>query len=95
MKTVRVRELVEKISELYRTERKEAQDLQDEIYSIDVLLGKVKRTKGKDITLEEYNQLIERKEKLKTEVDYKLACSQGIYDARELLMDYGFDAKVE
>ena len=94
MKTVRMRELVEQVSEIYRAEMHKIQNLKQDMYSIDTELGQAERTKGKDITLERYNFLIRRRATLQKEIDTLSAHSQGIYDTRELLMDFGFDAKV-
>lgn len=94
MKTVRMRELVELVSQIYRTELQEIKDLKQQMYLTDIELGEAERTKGKDITMAKYNELLKRKEFLQKEIARKTEHSQGIFDARDILLDFGFDAEV-
>ena len=41
-----------------------------------------------------YNELLRRKEFLQKEIARKTEHSQGIFDARDILLDFGFDAEV-
>jgi hypothetical protein len=87
-------EVIDKVSTIYRYERKKATKLQTELNSVLVKLEEVKQSKGKNITLEDYNYLIKRKDFLAKEVEIQTKYCDGITCAREILMDLGFDTEV-
>jgi ElaB/YqjD/DUF883 family membrane-anchored ribosome-binding protein len=87
-------EVIDKVSVLYREERKKTTSLQDELNSILADLEEVRESKGENITLEDYNYLLKRKDFLAKEVEIQTKYCDGIACAREILMDLGFDTEI-
>lgn len=94
-KTVRMREIVEKVSELYRDERGKISDLSDELNTICLELNRHETDGGKNITVAEYERLKMRKHTLMQNKKSHEKYCEGIFEARELLMDLGFDTIVD
>ncbi len=94
-KTIRIREIVDKVSELYRDEKKKVSDLSDELNSIYLELSKHEKDGGKNITVAEYEKLKMQKYTLEQNKRSQKKYCDGIFMARELLMDLGFDTVVD
>jgi hypothetical protein len=91
---MKMKTIIDKVSDMYRAERKEVGILQNELNAIDTTLREVDKTYGEHITLREYNRLVSRKNELMKEIKLKEQHYEGISCVRELLMDLGFDTKV-
>ena len=88
-----LRDIIEKVSEMYRDERGKINDLYEEVREIGRFL---ERDDVEDELLwSEYRRLINRKCDLQDEISRRKAYTEGISDVRELLMDIGFDIKIE
>ena len=94
-KTIRIREIVEKVSKLYRDERGKVSDLSDKLDTICLELYKHERDGGKNITVAEYENLKMQKHLLEQNKKLQAKYCDGIFAARELLMDLGFDTVVD
>jgi len=90
-----IEEVVQKVSEIYREERGKVSDLHDELNSILTTLGEVSISKGKNISLADYDVLIKRKEEVIKEIQLKTQYYEGISCVREMLMDLGFDTEIK
>ena len=88
-----LRDIIEKVSEMYRNERGKTIDLYDELRDIRRLL--TQDNIGDKLLLAEYRQLIDRESDVLDEIHRIEAYAKGISDVRELLMDIGFDVKIE
>lgn len=88
---MKMQEIIDKVSILYRDELRKVDGVRDELYSIIGTLD----DKGEDVTLGEYKNLIQRKEKLIEDVKLIKHYCDGISCVRELLMDLGFNTKVD
>lgn len=88
-------EVIDKVSVFYREERKTVISLQDELNSILADLEEVRESTGKNITLTDYNDLLERKEFLTKAIEIQTKYCDGIACTREVLMDLGFDTEVK
>ena len=88
---MKMNELIDSVSIIYREEMKKEDDMRNELYSIINTLD----DKGEDVTLAEYNKLIKRKEKLIEDVNLKREYCNGISCVREFLMGLGFDTEVK
>ena len=94
-KTIRIREIVERVSKLYRDERAKVSDLSDELNSVYLELNKHEKDGCKNITVAEYEKLKMRKHTLMQDKKAHEKYCDGIFVTRELLMDLGFDTVVE
>lgn len=92
---MKMKELIDRVSEIYREGLAYEHDLRNELYSVSKALLDVEFTKGEHITLAEYNHLTERKEYLENQIALQVQYCEGISDAREILMDFGFDTEVK
>ena len=88
-----LRDIIEKVSEMYRDERGKTIDLYDELRNIRRLL--TQDNVGDKLLLAEYRQLIDRESDILDEIHRIEAYAKGISDVRELLMDIGFDIEIE
>lgn len=88
-----LRDIIEKVSEMYRDERGKINDLYDELRDIGKILDQYDI--GDKLLLSEYRRLINRKCDLQDEILRRKAYAEGISDVRELLMDIGFDIEIE
>lgn len=87
-------ELIEKVSEVYRDERGKECDLQTELWHIKQSLAEAEETGGEKITLAEYTALTAREKELTKEIELKKQYYEGISCVREMLMDLGFDSEI-
>ena len=92
---MKMSEVIEKVSELYRTELGNGNTLHHEYNEVCKKLAKADFERGETITLAEYQYLKARKQYLRTELDLIGRYCAGIEVTRELLMDLGFDTEVE
>lgn len=92
---MKIIELVEKISVVYREQCNKVSEIQKELWDIEEKLLRVEQTNGKNITVEEYRKLTRRIEDLTREVELKKQYCEGISCAREMLMDLGFNTDVK
>ena len=88
-------DIIEKVSELYRQERKKLMTTRVLLNEAEQKLSDVHHGKGEDITFREYEELIKRKVELEKEYEAAIKFADGIFEAREVLMDLGFDTEVE
>lgn len=94
-KTIRIRELVDKVSKLYRDEKQKVYNLSSELNSVYLELNKHEKDGCENITVAEYEKLKMRKHTLMQDKKAHEKYCEGIFVARELLMDLGFDTVVE
>ena len=87
-------EIIDKVSELYRTELSHGKTLRDEYNEVCKNLSKADHERGETITLAEYQYLKARKQHLRNELDFLGRYCDGIESVRELLMDLGFETEV-
>ena len=94
-KKITIREIVEKMSELYRDERGKVYDISQELYPVLSELEQHEKDGGKNITVAEYERLKAKKYTLEQNRKLQEKYADGIFMARELLMDLGFDTVVD
>ena len=91
---MKVKEIVDKVSVVYRAERDKEYDLRAELRPILDAIEEAKRTQYEHITVAEYNNLINKKEWLESQIKLKNQYCEGISCVREMLMDLGFYTEV-
>lgn len=91
---MKLNEIIDKVSELYRSELSNSQILRKEFYKVTSELMEADHAKGENITLAHYQYLKARRIALRSELDLLEKYCQGISAVRELLMDLGFDTEV-
>ena len=94
IKLMELRDIIEKVSEMYRDERGKINDLYDELRDIGKILDD-DDDQLESLLYSEYRRLINKKCDLQEEILRRKAYTEGISDVRELLMDIGFDVKIE
>lgn len=87
---MKVKEIVDKVSVVYREERGKEVDLQAEWRDVSDKLEEAKRAQYKNITVAEYNNLMNKKELLALQIKLQKQYCEGISCVREMLMDLGF-----
>lgn len=92
---MKIYDIIEKVSELYREEREKMMRTRAQLNVAEQKLSDVHHGKGEDITFREYEELIKRKTELEKEFEAALKFTDGIFEAREVLMDLGFDTEVK
>lgn len=92
---MKMKEIIEKVSELYREERGKEYDLQQELNDVSTELAEADHERGENITLARYQYLRARKMALRNEIDLLRSYYNGMSAVRELLMDLGFDTEVK
>ena len=92
---MKMEEIIDKVSELYREERKRSMRMRAELIDIENRLRRALYDKGRNISLCEYDELIKRKTELEKEYEAAIIFADGIFEAREVLMNLGFDTEVE
>lgn len=90
---MKLRDIIEKVSEIYRDERGKINDLYDELRDIGKILDD--DVQLNNLLYSEYWRLIHKRRDLQEEILRREAYAVGISDVRELLMDIGFDIKIE
>lgn len=92
---MKMSEVIDKVSEMYRAERNAVSDLEKERVNVSRQLCEADETFGENITVADYRSLQNRFSELEREIDMKLQHYEGISCVREMLMDIGFDTEVE
>ena len=92
---MKMEELVQKISELYREQRGIASDMGDRLREVEDELYDANYEGGKNITVARYNELKRESEALKQAIKMKAQYCEGISIVREMLMDLGFDTEIK
>lgn len=87
-------EIIDKVSELYRTELNRIKAMRIEHVEVCNKLSRADYERGETITLAEYQYLKARKQHLQTELELIGRYCAGIEIVRELLMDLGFETEV-
>lgn len=72
----------------------EVSNWKQELWSIEDTLVEAEKTKFKNISYADYQGLINRKAVLEERIKLKTQYCEGISCVREMLMDLGFDTKV-
>jgi hypothetical protein len=88
-----LRDIIEKVSEMYRDEHGKINDLYQELRDIGKILDDDDQLEN--LLYSEYRRLINKKCDLQDEISKRKAYAEGISDVRELLMDIGFDVEIE
>lgn len=88
-------DIIENISELYRNERGIESDLHNQIVSVRRRLSDAEAKGWGDMSVSEYNNLNNTLEVLSAEMNYQRKYCDGIAAAREVLMDLGFDTEID
>ena len=88
-----LRDIIEKVSEMYRDEHGKINDVYQELRDIGKVLDDDDQLEN--LLYSEYRRLINRKCDLQDEISRRKAYTEGISDVRELLMDIGFDVEIE
>lgn len=88
-----LRDIINSVSEFYRNENGKINDLYQELRDIGKVLDDDDQVEN--LLYSEYRSLINRKCDLQDEISRRKAYTEGISDVRELLMDIGFDIKIE
>ena len=91
---MKMEEVVQKVSELYREQRGIESDMRAELRKVEAELYEADYEGGKNITVARYNKLERDRERLKSAIKMKDQYCEGISIVRELLMDLGFDTEV-
>ena len=94
-KTIRIREIVEKMSELYRDERSKVRVTSDELQAVLLILNQCEKDGGEHITVAAHERLKMKKYTLEQDKKLQEKYCDGIFMARELLMSLGFDTVVD
>ena len=92
---MKMKEIVDKVSDLYRDQLGERFDLQQRRIEINKALNEAHLTKYENITVAEYNSLQTELKYLDKQIDMKDQFCEGISCVRELLMDLGFNTEVK
>ena len=92
---MKMKELIDKVSVMYRAERDEVYKLRQELNSIERSLMEAKETDFENISHADYQSFITRSEFLRQEIRLKTQHYEGISCVREILMELGFNTKVE
>jgi hypothetical protein len=92
---MKMEELVQKVSELYREHCDIASDMEDRLRNVDAELYAANYKGGMNITVARYNDLKRDYEFLKEAIKMKRQYCEGIYIVREMLMDLGFDTEIK
>lgn len=94
-KTMKVREIVDKMSELYRAETKKTSSIYEEYLSVIKTLAEHLESGYENITVAEHERLRMQEIKLKKDRELQESYCDGIFAARELLMSLGFETVVD
>lgn len=92
---MKMREIIDKVSDLYRSELANVSDLQTEHLHVWQMIQEADKTHGENITVADYRVLQNRIHDIEREIELKTQYYGGISCVREMLMDMVFDAEVE
>lgn len=88
-----LRDIIEKVSEMYVNANGKVNDLYEEVRKIEKILGDDDQLDN--LLYSEYRRLINKKSDLYQEIERTQAYRDGISDVRERLMIIGFDIKID
>ena len=88
-----LRDIINDVSEFYRNENGKISELCQELRDIEKVLDR--GDMENELLLSEYRRLINRKCDLQDEISTRRAFAEGILETRELLMNIGFNIKIE
>ena len=88
-----LRDIINDVSEFYRNENGKIGELCQELRDIEKVLDR--DDMDNELLLSEYRRLINRKCDLQDEISRRRAFAEGILETRELLMNIGFNIKIE
>ena len=88
-----LRDIINDVSEFYRNENGKIGELCQELRDIGKVLDR--DDMDNELLLSEYRRLINRKCDLQDEISRRRAFAEGILETRELLMNIGFNIKIE
>jgi hypothetical protein len=91
---MKMSEIIDKVSELYRSELKASKTMHKELEDVTLKLMEADKAHGENITLANYQYLKARRIALRSEIDLHAKYCNGISAAREILMDLDFDTEV-
>ena len=92
---MKMEEVVQKVSELYREQRGIESGMRVELRKVEAELYDADYESGKNITVARYKELERNRENLKIAIKMKDQYCEGISIVRELLMDLGFDTEIK
>ena len=92
---MKMEELIEKVSDLYREERRKLYDIKKELQQVESELYDADYNGGENITFARYKELTHNRESLKQSYCLKEHYCEGISSVREMLMDFGFDEEIK
>lgn len=92
---MKMSEVIDKVSELYRQECKKLAEMEEERRLVVKELLDAEHTNKRNISAFRYEMLIDHEKALRTESLVQQSFRDGISEVRELLMDLGFDTEVE
>lgn len=92
---MKMKELVDKVSDMYRAERNEVYDLKQELNSIERSLMEAREMDYENISHADYQSFVTKSELLRQEIRLKTQHYEGISCVREMLMDLGFDTEIK
>lgn len=90
---MKLRDIIGQVSEMYVNANGKVNDLYEEVKKIEKILGDDDQLDN--LLYSEYRRFINKKCDLYQEIERTQAYRDGIYDVRELLMDIGFDIKID
>ena len=92
---MKMREIIERVSKIYRDERGKTSDLYDELRSVNKRIYEAEKEGWKTITFAEYRELNRHRDSLNAQITAREAYCEGISCVREMLMDLEFDTEVK
>lgn len=93
-KGIKMQDVIQKVSDEYRSKRDEANAIRDELRNIKDEIAEAHLQMGENITMARYKQLTKRQVELEEVLKLKQQFCDGMAYTRELLMDFGFDIDV-
>ena len=92
---MKMRDVIDMVSEVYRDERGKVADLQEELRVINKDIDNAERENWTNVTVAEYKRMLNKQASLREEIQNKTNYYRGISFVREMLMDLGFDVEIE
>ena len=92
---MKMKEIIDRVSEVYREELGKERELHDELVSVTKSILDADYHSGENISFAEYNRLKDKMKSLQYELDMKKQYCDGISCAREILMDLAYNAEVK
>ena len=92
---MKMKDVIDRVSELYREELAKERDLYNEECDIHRAILNADYDGRENISFAEYNRLTDKLESIQNAIDIQRQYCNGISCVRELLMEFGFDIDVE